>query len=151
MYTICVVIGGIAIVVGFFMFVIGVLCQFEEGLPFVLAAVCLVISIGCGIGADAINKPFSAEIPEDGCLVVNGVYDVQGKFIRKTEDPEQSLGHCFAYGPRTILLEVSDREVLEMLMDVPAPSVNQLEYMEELAAKCGVELPSIFTANSSNK
>ena len=142
MYLTLCIIGGIFTVLAIIAIALFVLCGCEEALPLIAFIIFLAIAIPCCIGSENINEPYTAKIPESATLVVSDIYEYNDEYIRVISDPNQSSKDWCAHGTRTIIVEVEAREVLDKIMDTPAPSMNQLLVAEKLAAECGVELPS---------
>ena len=141
MYLTLCIIGGIFMVLAIIAIALFILCGCEEPVCLAAFAICLVIAIPCVCGSESINEPYVAKI-ENGTLVISDIYEVDDGFVRIVADPNQSSSDWCAHGTRTIIVEVKPQEVLEIIMDTPAPSMNQLLVAERLAAECGVELPS---------
>ena len=141
MYLTLCIIGGIFMVLAIIAMALFILCGCEEPVCLIAFIICLAIAIPCICGSESINAPYVAEI-ENGTLVISDIYEVEDGFVRIIADPNQSSSDWCAHGTRKIIVEVEAREVLELIMDTPAPSMNQLLVAEKLAAECGVELPS---------
>jgi hypothetical protein len=141
MYAVLMVLGSIFGVICFISLALFILfgCDSPE---LIIGFVVLGVITGCLLlPAEHINEPYKVELPEEAVLVVADVYEHNGNYI-KLEAVDQTFKEECAHGPAYRIVEVSDKVVLDLLLDTQSPSVNQLILMEELAAENGVKLPS---------
>lgn len=119
----------------------------EDSKVWAVFGICLLLAIGTGIPVEVMNAKNDVIIPDEAVYVVDNVYDYNGVFVRKTPDSDQSTGNKLHKGFKYELSEVASEEVLDLLMDTPAPSVKQMQYMEDIAKELKVELPNAVTTN----
>lgn len=143
MYGFCVVVAGIFCAIGFIAFTCWMLTGFwsEAKILAIAVLVSLIVAPTCGAIAYNVNEQYNTPIPQEANLVIGNIYEMDGKYIRQVIDPNQTSAEWWTRGDHTIIEEVTVKEVLDIMMEIQAPSAKQWLFMEELAAECGVDLP----------